>query len=119
MPRGQTSDDGMTRVAPNGYHYIKVDGKWRLRHHVEMEKILGRPLAEDERVHFVTGDKTDWSERNLRLVKQGKASVRRRLAQIEARIAELTAEANLLRAEIGKTHTDPSVPTRAERAAAH
>ena len=90
--RGQPAENGTTRVAQNGYHYIKVNNKWRLAHHVEAEKMLGRPLAEDERVSFVNGKKDDLRWTNLVVTKRGTSSLRRRKAQIEARIEELQEE---------------------------
>lgn len=100
MPRGQAALNGDTRVAPNGYHYTKVDGDWRLTHHIEAEKHLGRPLAEDERVHFKTKNKLDFSEGNIVVVKKGKANLRRRRAQIEARLEELQAELDMINKEL-------------------
>jgi hypothetical protein len=92
-----------------------VDGKWRLTHHLTAEKVLGRPLKEEERVHFNSGySKKDYdNEKAVKVVVQGKSSGRRRLAALEARIAELEAEADSLRKELG-THVDPSQPIAAE-----
>jgi len=97
MARGKNKPVGSERIAPNGYHYIKVqnaDGttQWRFKHHMAMEKYLGRPLREDERVSFVTGNKADFSEENLVLSIKGTKSNARRKAQIEARIQELQAQ---------------------------
>jgi hypothetical protein len=92
MPRGTKSADGDTRTSPNGYHYTKQNNKWRLTHHIYAEKYLGRPLNEDERVEFVGKNKTDFSEGNIRVVIQGRGSLRRRKAQLEARIRELQGE---------------------------
>jgi hypothetical protein len=121
MPKGERSEEGATRVSPNMYHYTKQDGKWRLTHHLTAVAKLGRPLAEDERVHFVTGVKaadrcklevaTDPDK--IIVVKQGRASARRRLAIVETRIAELQAEADELRKQLGG-HADPEKPLHAE-----
>jgi hypothetical protein len=95
--RGQKVDVGSTRIAPNGYHYTKVDDRgdgkpgWRLTHHIVAEKALGRKLRKDERVSF-KGKKTDLTWGNLIVAEKGTGSSRRRLAQIRARIAELQAE---------------------------
>jgi len=92
-------------VSANGYHYTKaIDPKtkkecWRLTHHIIAEQTLGRPLRDDERVHFI-GKKTDLSPENIKVVEKGRGSMRRRLAQIEARIAELQAEADEIRKEL-------------------
>lgn len=98
--RGQRADVGATRVAPNGYHYTKVEGGWRLTHHIYAERYLGRPLREDERVAFATGNKLDFSEDNIRVLPKGKASIRRRRAVVEARIEELQAELRSLDAQL-------------------
>ena len=92
MARGKAAVDGATRTAPNGYHYTKEGGKWRLTHHIWAEHYLKRPLRDGERVEFVGKDKTDFSEDNIRVVVQGRGSLRRRKAQLEARIKELQAE---------------------------
>lgn len=105
MARGQNAEIGATRTSQNGYHYTKAEddgtGKpgWRLTHHIVAEQKLGRKLREDERVTFI-GSKRDLSPSNIRVVEKGKSSVRRRLAQVEARILELQAERDELRKEL-------------------
>lgn len=100
MGRGKNAINGAERKAPNGYWYVKVDGKWRLKHHIAMEQILGRPLQADESVRFVTGNKENYKSDNLRVVVKGKASLRRRLAVVEAKIDEYVAERDRLIEEI-------------------
>lgn len=104
MARGQRVEVGQTRVSQNGYHYTKVeqDGKtsWRLTHHLVAEKKLGRPLREDERVSFRNGNKSDLRPDNIVVSEKGTGSVRRRKAQLEARIAELQAELDSLNEEL-------------------
>ena len=90
--RGSAAPEGATNVSKNGYHYTKQGGKWRLTHHILAEKMLGRPLREDERVSFANGKKTDLREANIIVAKKGTTSLRRRKAQLEARIQELRAE---------------------------
>lgn len=96
MARGKVSPLGATMVSDNGYHYTKVmhqgSAKWRLTHHIVAERILGRALTEADRVEFIDKDRKNLSPKNIRVVPKGKASVRRRLAQITARIQELEAE---------------------------
>lgn len=92
MARGSAAADGATNISKNGYHYTKEGGKWRLTHHILAEKMLGRPLEEDERVSFANGKKSDLREANLVVSKRGTSSLRRRKAQLEARIQELQAE---------------------------
>lgn len=102
MPRGKKAQAGDTRVAPNGYHYTKTEKEWRLTHHIVAEKeILGRPLRENERVEFVSG-KTNLDPSNIRVVVQGRGSLRRRKAQLEERIRELTVELEAVNAELLK-----------------
>lgn len=105
MARGALAPLGSTRVSANGYHYTKaIDPAtnkecWRLTHHILAEKKLGRPLREDERVHFV-GSKSNLSFDNIKIVERGRGSLRRRKAQIEARIAELQAELDEINKEL-------------------
>jgi len=105
MARGSSAPLGSTRISANGYHYTKaVDPStnkecWRLTHHIIAEQHLGRPLREDERVHFV-GKKSDLSWGNIQVVERGRGSLRRRKAQIEARVAELQAELDEINKEL-------------------
>lgn len=104
MARGKVVDVGSTRVSQNGYHYTKVeeDGKtrWKLTSHIVAEKKLGRRLREDERVTFRNGKKSDLSPDNIVVQEKGTGSIRRRKAQLEARIAELQAELDSINAEL-------------------
>jgi len=102
--KGARAEVGAERVAQNGYHYVKCEGGWRLKHHLVAEKMLGRPLKLEERVHFI-GSKTDFSPKNIRIVEKGKSSAKRRLAVVEARIEELQAERAELLSEIASTST--------------
>jgi len=101
--RGQTAELGAKRIAQNGYEYTKVevDGKsqWRLSHHIIAEQMLGRPLRDDERVSFI-GSRRNLSEDNIKVTLKGQTSVNRRLAQVEARIAELVAERDELKSQL-------------------
>lgn len=102
MANSRNKPVGTIRIAPNGYHYIKVQNPdattcWRFKHHVAMEKYIGRPLREDERVSFVTGKKDNFNEKNLRLSIKGTKSNAKRIAQIESKIEELQAELEELR----------------------
>lgn len=92
MARGKKANVGDERVAPNGYAYIRTETGWRLKHHVIAEEQLGRPLRVDERVVFHDGDRKNLKPSNIRVMLKGKASLRRRKAQLEARIEELKAE---------------------------
>ena len=83
-------------VSKNGYHYTKHEGRWRLTHHLVAEKKLGRPLREDERISFLNGNKRDLHPDNLLVTVKGKASIRQRIARLEARISELQGELDQL-----------------------
>lgn len=91
--RGRKALVGETYVAVNGYHYTKTEDKWRLTHHLIAEKhILGRPLNENEMVRFKTNNKQDLRPENIEVVIKGKHSLRKRKAQLEARIEELQGQ---------------------------
>jgi HNH endonuclease len=92
VTRGQASKPGDTRTAPNGYHYTRTEKEWRLTHHLIAEQVLGRNLAEDERVTFKDKDRKNLNPANIVVSKVGRGSARRRIAQIDARIAELQAQ---------------------------
>lgn len=93
MARGQRAEVGATRVAPNGYHYTKVEIGWRLTHHIVAEQVLGRPIKTDEElVRFIDGKRHNLAPNNIEVVPRKTGSLRRRKAVIEARIEELQAE---------------------------
>jgi hypothetical protein len=50
-----------------GYHIVRHNGKDVGEHRVVMERLLGRPLFEDESVHHINGDRTDNRAENLEL----------------------------------------------------
>jgi argininosuccinate lyase len=92
MPRGQGANIGDERISANGYHYTRTESGWRLTHHIVAEQTLGRPLNDDERVTFKDKKRTNLSPENVVVILQGKTSLRRRKANVEARIEELKAE---------------------------
>lgn len=110
MGRGQTAEVGATRVAANGYHYTKVanhpraSNGWILTHWLTAEKKLGRPLKENETVRFVEKKykKDPYNTAGVTVIKKKTSSLRRRLAQIEARIEELEAEKKYILEELSK-----------------
>lgn len=103
MARGQKAEVGDKRVAPNGYHYTRCEGGWRLTHHIIMEKKLGRTLHDNERVVFVNGKRSDLRPDNLEVRERGTSSLRQRKARIEARIDELQAELNDIEAQLASS----------------
>lgn len=98
MPRGVASKDGDTNVSQNGYHYTRVDGKFRLTHHLVAESILGRRLEDDETVSFRDGDRTNLTPSNIKVSKK-RISTKAKIAAIEAQIMELMAKRDKLVAQ--------------------
>lgn len=97
MARGKAAKDGDTNVSKNGYHYTRVDGKWRLTHHLLAEELLGHPLdTKTHMVRFKDGDKTNLKIENIEVIKKGVATPRRQIARLTATIAELTAQKEYL-----------------------
>lgn len=105
MPRGRPSKDGDTNVSANGYHYTKIGGKFRLTHHIIAERALGRPIASDETVSFGDGDRTNLDPSNI-VVSKRKTSINGKIAALNARILELTAERDRLVAIKDRQKTD-------------
>jgi len=95
MPRGVVSKDGDTTVSANGYHYTRVNGKYRLTHHIIAEQILGRPIERNETVSFADGDRTNLDPSNIKVTTR-KTSRMGRIAALDARIMELTVERDKL-----------------------
>lgn len=87
--RGQESPIGTQRMSPNGYLYEKTARGWILVHRLVMERKLGRCLTSNELVTFKDGDRTNLDPANLIVRTKGEASLRTRLARIEAQIAAL------------------------------
>lgn len=98
MPRGVASKDGDTNVAQNGYHYTRVNGHFRLTHHIIAEQKLGRPIEPDEIVSFADGDRKNLSPENIKVTKR-RTSRKGRIASLEARIMELMARRDKLVAQ--------------------
>lgn len=100
MPRGVVSPIGTERMSQNGYLYRKTKEGWQLASRLIAEEKLGRKLATDEYVGFMDNDRNNLDPKNIIVRKRGQASVRRRLAQVEARAAEFNALAGELRNRI-------------------
>src|SRR3954447_24163559 len=103
MPRGRPAEDGTERKSPNGYWYVRVDGEWRLKHHLVAEEMLGRPIdTERDMVRFKTGNKDDLSPENIEVIPKNKQGARKRLAMLDARIKELQAQRTLVLEELAR-----------------
>jgi HNH endonuclease len=100
--RGSRSEVGATNVSKNGYHYTRTEDRWRLTHHLVAEKKLGRPLTDTERVVFVDGDKTNLDPSNIQVKRKATSSLRKREAQLIARIEELQGQLADVRTQIKK-----------------
>jgi hypothetical protein len=100
MVRGVKVDDGATRVAQNGYHYTKENGKWRLTHHILAEKALGRPLQSWERVKFKDNNRKHLDPKNLLVVDREGVTPEMKVAKLDAQIAELTSLRDAIVAEM-------------------
>ena len=103
MPRGKLADVGAERVAANGYHYTKVEDRgWVLTHWLTAEKKLGRRLKDTEMVQFVDKKykRDPKNPEGVRVIVKKTSSLRKRKAQIEARIDELQAELKAVNKEI-------------------
>lgn len=92
MGRGKNAVDGEERVAPNGYHYLKQNGQWRLKHHVVAEdKVLGRPLRKNERVYFRDTNRANLDPSNL-IVRQTRNGKEQKIERIKKQILLLQEE---------------------------
>lgn len=102
MGRGKAAEVGATRVSQNGYHYTKTekDG-WRLTHHLTAEKMLGRPLRDDEMVKIQNKKEPyDNGGGNIEVIIKRTSSLRKRKAVLEAKIAEAQGELESINREL-------------------
>lgn len=110
MARGKAATVGDTRVSKNGYHYTKVadhplaPNGWILTHWLTAEKKLGRQLNENESVRFKDQSykSKPYDMAGIVIVKKKTSSLRKRLAVVEDRIRELTAEKEYIEKELAK-----------------
>jgi hypothetical protein len=102
VPRGVVAKDGDKRTAPNGYSYTKVDGVWRMTHHVMAEEKIGRRLRADEGVRFKDNDRRNLVPENILVVVKGSLTVQKQITYVEARIQELQGQLVELRAKLVK-----------------
>jgi hypothetical protein len=95
---GAKMPNGAIRIAPNSYHYTKVEGKWRLTHHLIAEETIGRPIKKGERVTFRDGDRTNLDPLNI-AVKETKGGRSGRIQYLKERIARDQEELSELESE--------------------
>jgi hypothetical protein len=97
--RGNKAKLGDERTSKNGYVYVKTTTGWELKHRLAAEKVIGRKLADNERVTFKDGNRDNLMPDNLVVsIIKGKSSKAKR-ARLEAKIEELQAELETLDAE--------------------
>lgn len=92
MTRGRNAKLGEERTSPNGYRYVKCKEGWVLKHKLIAEKTLGRKLADNERIRFIDGDRTNLDPDNLKVYTIRDKSPKARIAEIDAKIEELMIE---------------------------
>lgn len=93
---GKVAKDGDEYTAANGYRYRRVQGRFRLLHHLIAEGQLGRPLLPNEGVYFVDGDRSNLDPGNVGVRIKGGSKQRNRLAAIDEQIRELEAEREII-----------------------
>ncbi len=98
--RGQRSDLGAVRISPNGYHYTRTEQGWKLTHRLVVEETLGRKLAENERVRFLDGNRSNRDPNNLEVYIAHEGSKMKKLARLKARLAEVQAQIDDLEEDI-------------------
>jgi hypothetical protein len=102
MARGRAAQDGDTFVNKNGYHHTRVAGEWVGTHRLVAAQKLGRPVGKDEYVSFKDGDRTNLDPGNIVIKKLGAASLRKRYAQLVARIDDAIGELEVVCKELGE-----------------
>jgi hypothetical protein len=104
VSRGQTSPVGTERLASNGYRYIKVAERgWMLKHWLIWEEANGRQVKkEEEQIRFLDGDRNNLVPSNLVSIPKGTATLRKRIAQVQAQIEERQAYLEYLQSELAK-----------------
>lgn len=68
MGKGRKAVEGTETWNQNGYCQVKTSTGWRFKHHLIAEGKLGRPLADNERVIFIDGDRKNLDPENLQVV---------------------------------------------------
>jgi hypothetical protein len=93
--------DGDEYTSANGYRYRRVEGRYRLVHHIIAEESLGRKLRADEGAYFKDGDRSNLDPSNIGVRVKGSGKDRTRLVAVEDRIRELVVERSEFLARLG------------------
>lgn len=89
---GTHRPEGYEYVAANGYKYRKVNGSFKLMHHIIAEERLGRSIDKtSERVVFLDKDPSNLDPDNIE-VRSKVGGKQQRIDQLRARIARDTEE---------------------------
>jgi hypothetical protein len=89
MTRGQASEIGSEMTSQNGYHYIRTEDGWRLRHHIIMEEKLGRKVdTHQETVFFIDHDRNNLDPDNIDIKPKSKVKRKEKLEEQLERIKE-------------------------------
>lgn len=89
MPRGQSAPLGTETINKNGYVQVKTEEGWVGKQVILMEEHLGRKLGKGERVRFKDGNRQNLDIDNLVVEVVRTAQGAKRIAELEARIADL------------------------------
>ena len=93
MPRGWPSRDGDEMTAQNGYHYVRVKGIWRLKHHIIAEEKLRRRInTSKERVIFIDRNRNNLDPNNIQVEPKRMESLPAKRARLEAKRDEIQAQ---------------------------
>lgn len=101
---------GTTRVAQNGYTWIKTDEGWRYLHHVIAEQKLGRRLARHERVKFIDGDRYNLVAGNLEVFQSDKSMMREqnKVFLLQQQVDQMLEELTDIKARLAKMADEES-----------
>lgn len=95
---GSQQPDGHEYTSANGYRYRKVEGRYKLVHHIIAEEALGRSIDTSlERVIFKDGKRDNFDPNNI-VVMEKKNGRQQKIDKLKADIARKQAELDELEA---------------------
>jgi hypothetical protein len=111
VSRGANKPVGSERWSQNGYHYTKTKEGWQLTNRMLLAEKLGRPLEKHERAIFVNGNKRDLRPENIELatIKTNTDSLRKREAELEAKLEEIQGMLDSVREQIHENNVSQVV----------